>query len=531
MIHDSKPVHLSLFHTGRAQCPECGAPLLLTEGRPLAECHYCGAASLVERRLRTIEPLPAPEFITLDAPVDAARRIKPSHTVPQIAQDESHCPTCGAFLDGAAQTQAISQCRQCGTESKIEQRLVRRLGVDEDLTSLERDATDGDRRHFAATEVIIHRIVKGTDLDDRVRAAYEFTESWQYFNVAAVRLLPQVLETLRHCEAQVDIPLAEYIGKLLCDGDPRLARSVMRAAEKVTFDENGSRSLLWQLGLGSGICLKLLLDSADYAATRGGIDYACAALWGVNMIFERNFAKRVTLAEIVLYRLLYLRGPVQAWALELVKGQMGLGVRFPTPTLLRFMDDCVYERPELVPHIRECFYTGGAETEADYLDRLAFIDQLFTEPAKCAALEQLLAPPRNMAEETVAAVLEKLLVYALQPQFAKSAVYAINVIFEDYPGPRHGVHAFIRAHGNTLPEAIRRAYLSQVPKTTLLTQLPHVNMDYDAPHEKSAFDQQLEQWNQMWRDGIGSAVQYQTDRQQAAREYWAKLKEHVRSKP
>ena len=155
-----------------------------------------------------------------------------------------------------------------------------------------------------------------------------------------------------------------------------MARAAIRAAENFTFDENGSRSLLWQLGLGDGIGLKLLLDSADYAATRGGIDYACAALWAINTMMERHYARRVMLAEIVLYRLLYLRGPVQAWAMELVKGQLGLGVRFPTPTLLRFMDDCACERPEFIPHIRACFYCGGAESHSDYFNRISFIKEL-----------------------------------------------------------------------------------------------------------------------------------------------------------
>lgn len=37
MSRISDPVPLSLFHTGRAACPECGAPLPLTEGRPMAD--------------------------------------------------------------------------------------------------------------------------------------------------------------------------------------------------------------------------------------------------------------------------------------------------------------------------------------------------------------------------------------------------------------------------------------------------------------------------------------------------------------
>lgn len=488
----------------------------------MVECEYCGAASLVERRMRTIEPVPEPEFISVDGPEDAGRRARGSHVIPVIAQDESHCPACGAVFD-EADAQAIRRCGQCGTESKIERRLVRCGGVDEDLAALERDAAKGDCRGLAATEALIDRIVNGSDLADRVRAAHEFTDTWLHLNVATVRRLPELLETLRQCDARLDIPLAEIIGKLLCEGDGRLARAVMRAAEKVTFDENGSRTLLWQLGLGSGICLKLLLDSADYAATRGGTDYACAALWAVNTILERNFDRRIMLAEIVLYRLLYLRGPAQAWALELVKGQMGLGVRFPTPTLLRFMDDCACERPELLPHVRACFYTGGAETEGEYLGRIAFIEELFTVEAKCAALEQLLAPPREMAEAVVTRVLDVLLAFALQPPMARSATRAIETIIEDYPGPREGVHRFIQAHGDALPEEIRRVYLRQAPNSPFLTPLPPKYSTADPPAELTAFDRQLEQWKQMWREGIGRAVEYQNERRRVAREYWKGL--------
>ena len=147
-----------------------------------------------------------------------------------------------------------------------------------------------------------------------------------------------------------------------------------------------------------------------------------------------------------------------------------------------------------------------------------------TEPAKCAALEQLLVPPREMAETTLVDVLEKLLVYALQRPFAQSAVYAMTAIFDDYPGPREGVHSFMRAHGDALPEAIRRAYLSQMPKATFLTKLPPLDWQADPPPKSSVFDDQLAVWNQMWRDGIGGAVEYQKERRRVAKTYWEKVK-------
>src|SRR5277367_5855849 len=94
-------VPLSLFHSGRAQCPDCGAPLALVDHRPLVVCNYCGGTAAVERRLRTIEPVISEGFITADAPQESARSISPSHTIGSVAQDESHCPTCGCELEAA----------------------------------------------------------------------------------------------------------------------------------------------------------------------------------------------------------------------------------------------------------------------------------------------------------------------------------------------------------------------------------------------------------------------------------------------
>ena len=519
----SNPVPLSLFHTGRAQCPDCGAPLSLTDAHPLVTCHYCGGSALVERRLRTIEPVLG-SLVTLDAPQDDVRRSRPSPTINAIAQDESHCPTCGAELGAQPESQAIRTCPHCRTESKIERRLVRRLGADEELAEMEKTAQDFDRRRMAETEKLIARIEQGTTLLDRVRAAHELSDNWGYVNAAAARLLPRMLQILRRAEAPLDIPLSELIGKLLCEGDVRLARGVLLAAEKVTFDIEGSRSLLWQLGLGEGICLKLLLDTADYAAEHGGTEYACAALWACNTIFERNYANRISLAEIVLYRLLYLRGPVQAWALQLVQGQMGLGVRFPTPTLLRFMDDCAAERPELIPHIQKCFYNGGAKDDAEYFERMAFIDQLMSPAAKCSALIQIYAPPREMPEAKVGEALEKLLAFAKDPALAEAACRSISEIIEDYPGPREAVHAMVRAYGDALPEAVRRSYLRQVPDYKSLAPL---KPDYWQPEREgpgTPFDQQLKQWNEGWRAGIIAAVDYRRSRQKEATEFWATQK-------
>lgn len=70
----------------------------LADHRPLIQCGHCGCTAAVERRLRTIEPDLATGFITADAPANSARDFRPSQGIQAVAQDESHCPTCGGEL-------------------------------------------------------------------------------------------------------------------------------------------------------------------------------------------------------------------------------------------------------------------------------------------------------------------------------------------------------------------------------------------------------------------------------------------------
>lgn len=511
----------SLFHTNRAQCPDCGAALSLENHGPLVRCNYCGGTAVVQRRLRTLEPNISGDFMTADAPLDQARAVRPSHISGGIAQDESHCPTCGCEMEPAA-TQAIRRCSHCGTESKIERRLLRSPDADEALEALERDAEDYDKRQFAETEALITKAEQATDLAVRVRAARELGDAWNHANARAARLLPRVMEVLRTADPRVEIPLAELVGKLLCSNNIILSNAVLRAAEKFTFDVNGSHALLRALSLGSGIGLKLLLDTADYAASLDANQYACSALWAVNTMIERNYADRMRLAEIVLYRLLYLRGPVQGWAIELCKGQLGLGCRFPTPTLLHFIDDCVAERPDLVPCIRECFYDGRAALEGDYVIRLDSLDKLVSTEAKIAALEHLFTPPPEARDKIIKKCLQKLMTLSSDPRLGPYAIKAIADMIDEDPEPRPCIHALIEAHGDSLPEDVRLAYLRKVPKSPHLTPLPVKNLNYDTP-PRTPLEEQLERWKELWDSGILKAVDRHQERQRISSEYWLDL--------
>jgi hypothetical protein len=530
-------VPVSLNATGRAQCPDCGAPLDLAD-QAVLDCRYCGGSAYIERRLRTVEARVDGGVETAIGPIDrnagstlAAGAWTPTHALKAVEQSSAQCPTCGgpvALADGDG-PQQLAQCKQCGTRLKVERRLRRRgvSGVQalEELASAEKD-DDYDQRRAGQTIALIDSIVAETDLAKRVALARQF-ESWGHINTACAAHLPKLLNVLKRCQPELEIPLSQAIGKLLCEGDARLQNAVLRAGDAFTFDIDGSQELLLELGLGSGVCCKLLLDTAEYAADQTAnpkaIDYACTALWGISRIFERFYEHRDVCAQIILYRLLYMRGPVQAWALQLAQGQMGLGYRYPAPVLMRFLDDCAYERPELIPHIDKCFYLGAAANEQEYIQRVDLVDQLLTDPAKAAGLRYLYDPPQGAAEATVQKVLDRLLAFAKNPALADDAAKAIICIVQSEPKVRDCVHAMIKTDGDSLHEDIRRAYVDRVGPTPLLSKLPDRYWQPERPGPKSGFGQQLQEWTTMWHDALVRSVKAHDQRQEIAREYWRKL--------
>lgn len=512
---DSIPI--SLYVTGRAQCPDCGAPLTLQKNQALVECGYCGGAANVERRLRTTEAS-VEGMETVSGPA----QWKPAAQIDGQQTFDAHCPTCGMLMQPNAH-HSILRCDHCRTESKVEQRLVRRGAIGhlalEELARRWKNA--GMDRFERETEALIEAIWTEKDLKKRVALTRKF-ESWTLINPATARLLPRLMAMMQREEPEMEIPLGDIISKLLCEGDKALRNAVVRAAEEFVFNFDGSQELLFSLGMGSGVCLKLLLDAANYAADAGAIDYACTALWGINWIFERNYPDRDVMGQIILYRLLYMRGPVQAWALELAKGQMGLGYRYPTPTLLRFMDDCVYERPDLLKQIEKCFYTGWSKDEAEYRGRIDFLDQeLITKPARAAGLRQLGPPPENASDGFLAWALDRLLEFTHDGDLAEAACAAMKEIIElgrNVPAP---VEAMIQKHGDALPEEVRRDYLRRVDKSPHLTPLPPKYWTPAKEPPKTPLEQQLDEWKDMWKQGLGRAVdarQARVDAYRAIRE-------------
>lgn len=352
-------IPFAMFQTRRAICPGCGAPVELQEAQ--AKCGFCGGIVIVERRLRHIEPN-----------VPAERR---------TVSDGSNCWGCGAslLLQG---TEGIVKCATCGCESKIERRAV--------LAELDIPIEKGEDK---ATVQLIERLKATTDLADRVEMAHEAFDGWHHTNRTMVRRLRDFLALLPGSDPRFEYTAAEIVGKLLCeDGDALIREGTIRAAEPFL----PSHAVTWQVGLGPGICLKPLLDAADAAWREGDRLRTGMALWAAQTLLGRNYPEHPGLAQIILYRLMYVSGPVLGWALRFLQGQGGIGYRYPTDVLVRFIDDCAAEKPTLVPEIEKGIY-ASPKSDGELRALLDLFGTLRTPEAKSALVRALPEKPAGVS--------------------------------------------------------------------------------------------------------------------------------------
>ncbi|MBL8115250.1 MAG: hypothetical protein JNK60_20375, partial [Acidobacteria bacterium] len=342
-------------------------------------------------------------------------------------------------------------------------------------------------------------------------------EEWTYVNATSARLLPAVLGSLAGTEAHFQYAGSQVVAKLLCEGDPALRNAVVRASERFIFDTECPRDLVFELGMGDGVCCRPLLDAAELGYRRGDFEYACAALLSINWIFQRNFPHHQAMGDIILYRMLYLSGPVLAFALLLAQRQVtGTGFYYPAETLLSFIDDAAVERPTLVPELDKSFYCGLPKDESEYRRRKAFYDGLKTNEARRSALTRWLWPPEEASQDLyreIAAFLVPLLNDgALKPQ-AEKALHELVSTPKEVP---EAVHALVAEKRDALPGEMRREYLSRVPKTTHLDPraIPYWESEKEAgpsPEIKAA--------QEAWKTGLVAADDVRREHREAFREF------------
>ena len=399
-----------LFRTRRGLCPACGTPLELDDDVPEVTCRFCGSLAVLERRLRKVEPEVegAPLRLYLDAAAAEAGGTSPS--VPwvrsmgyrQSTVERTLCPGCGDTLEWKHDAERVD-CPSCGSDCRLERRLWAPLPDPERAIPRRRspdeqpgpEEADDDPR----TEQLVFRVVNEADLHRRVALALRF-EEWIFVNSTAARLLPSLLRVACDAAPVLQVPIADFIGKLLCEGRAELRNATLRAIEPFVFERAVPPTLVFALGLGDGTGLKMLLDAAELAHRRGDDDTATTALLAVNWIFQRNFPHHAVMGEILLHRMLYLSGPALAFALLLARRKVtGTGFHYPAETLLAFIDEAAVERPELVPELARCFYVGLPKDEAECRQRLAFFATLRTRESRAAALREFLLPPEDGPEE------------------------------------------------------------------------------------------------------------------------------------
>lgn len=430
---------MSWLNVRRGLCPRCGAALNL-DG-PRVDCLYCGCRAVVERRLRTFEPDPADP--------QPLRRLDWADVSTAV-----HCAGCGRPLehDGAA---LQVRCPSCDSHNKVERRLRRLLSEPEE--------PQPDDPH---TLKKIWQAVHHPQLAERVVAADELHQ-WHSMNETLARHIPDLLAAIQSADPRLGYALSEVVGRLLCSDQKFHHDCVLEAAGDYLFRIDGCRALLFAIGLGPGSGLKLLLDVAQWAVEQGALEYACTALWGASQILQRNYPDHPVLRQVLLYRLLYVTGPVQLWILRMVQSRQGVAMRYTADNLLEFLDDASLEDPALANELATCISEEPANDAVTYEARLARLEKLHTPTARRVALGLLGPPPTGTSLRLLRRTTDLLIPMLDQ----EPALAALEKIMESSAGVPQAIHDLVRQRGDELPEELRRLYLKKVPNCRHLTPL------------------------------------------------------------
>lgn len=469
---------MSWLNARRGLCPRCGAALTL-EGAHV-DCLYCGCRAVVERRLRTFEPDPADP-----RPLRRLDWVEESAVV--------HCLGCGRALEHEGAALRI-RCPACDSENKVERRLRKLLS--------EPRPPGPDNPH---TLKKIWQAVRHPQLAERVVAAQDLHQ-WGSMNETLARHIPDILLAIQESDPRLGYALSEVVGRLLCSDERFHHDCVLEAAGDYLFRLDGCRALLFEIGMGPGSGLKLLLDVAQWAIEQGELEYCCTALWGASQILQRNYPDHPVLRQVLLYRLLYTTGPVQLWILRMVQSRQGVAMRYSADELLEFLDDASLENPLLADELATSIDEPPAQDAVEYEARLARLEKLQSQTARRVALGLLGPPPTGTSLRLLRRTTDQLIPWLEQPV----AVAALGKILDSPAGVPQAIHDLVRQRGDDLPEELRRLYLQKVPNCRHLTSLePRYYQSESRPNPFAEAEE-------LYRTGLSRAVDtYQTQRSEA----------------
>jgi len=515
-----------LARSTRGLCPTCGAALDLRGSERFVTCGFCSGRSALQRRLRRLDG-------DLDLPAlgDGEGREEDTRAL-AAALGESRpqgvtCPGCGDVFEGDLAHEILT-CGSCGTQCKVERRMVRPRAEERQppqrrtVQEFERQRRgESDLRWDVQTEQLVWRILNEPDFERKVALALKF-EEWCFINATTVYFLPHLLKLAEESDLRLAGPLCDCVGKLLCQEDARLFAPTLEACEPFALDPRGSTEVLHQIGLGNARGMKLLLDAADAAARAGATDYAANALWSAHAIIERNFEEHPVIAEIMLYRLFYLSPVAMGYILYEMKGGYG-GYVFQDPyTLLAFLDDCAFERPELVSFLA----TRPVATEVTDLDelerRLTFVRARLSKAGQAAALVCLANLPEEPPDEVLAAAVAFAEPWLDDGELREAATVVLRRFLKAGEGIAPPLVELVRRRGHSLPEILQRQVHWKLPENDLL-DFSKIPPYYDGDPEVR-FGPVVEQALEAYDGAIRDAVDRRGEARDEARELWERLR-------
>jgi DNA-directed RNA polymerase subunit M/transcription elongation factor TFIIS len=112
-----------LFRSRRGICPTCGAALALKDSERFVKCGFCGQTSSLERRLRKLDAdLNLPKLQEGAESKSDTRAL--ARALGDAQAERVNCPGCGDEFEGHLAHEILT-CPSCGTQSKVERRMVR----------------------------------------------------------------------------------------------------------------------------------------------------------------------------------------------------------------------------------------------------------------------------------------------------------------------------------------------------------------------------------------------------------------------
>lgn len=205
------------------------------------------------------------------------------------------------------------------------------------------------------------------------------------------------------------------------------------------------------------------------------------------------------IAQIVLYRMFYVTGPVLGWALYTMRNGYLRG-RYPIEYLVRAIEELSVERPQLVEHLLDCIYVGG-EGDGEFNKRLDFVRKAQSWGARAAGFEMLYHPPEDPALMVEAiALIDADLDDEHAGTAAEGALYRLITT-----GKRTGpaIDALVKKRGESLSYRVKREYIRYNPETPLLDTSVKYYWQSDAKREfDPEMQAQLDAWRELIRDSV-----------------------------